>query len=583
MKKVLRILLVLVLIISLVSCGTTANAPAENTTSNNAGTTEEATTETPASTEEVEPEVNHVVNLGITAFPTNTNPFTQTMQADHDALRMYEKLVVQDATTLEYKGELAESWTVSENGLEWTFKLREGVKWQDGETFTADDVVFTYGIILDNYDNEAATFSRKSDLKSVASIEKLGEYEVKIITKTPTANFLIEPLSVIYVVPEHIWGPMSVQELLDFTNETPVGTSPWKLVGEFNAQNTDLEYERYEEYWGKKPIVSGLLYILFENSDTMFQAFKAGTVDMFSPSGTQAEALATEPDVVVVKNLQPKLTELGINSSLDPASKGNKILLNTKVRRAIDYSLDKQTLVDIVLKGVGYAGSTLVPKSAGKWHLDIEHDYNPEKAISLLEGEGFTEFETVDIGGRDVEVRKNAAGEKLVFRLALLTDGYAWHYRDSVPFMVKWLEAVGIGLEIEPMDGSTLGATMDPSSDTFCDFDMYIWGWTPGYDPGFILTVLHSDQIGGRQEVMYTNPVYDELVDLQITQVIPEERLKTVHEAQQIIFDEAPYIPLYYQGYYNAYRSDKYEGFVQFAGDGSIFNSETYINLRPIK
>lgn len=580
MKKLLSLLLVLVLILGLVSCGnsnTSTNDPVnESSNSSNASSNNDS------DVSQNEPDQVYVINLGITSFPTNTNPFTQTMQADHNALRMYETLVTQEATTLEHVGRLAESWTVSEDGLTWVMKLREGVTWQDGETFNADDVAFTYSAIVDNMEDETATFARKADVKSIASVEKTGDYEVTFTTKTPVANFLDTPLSTIKILPEHIWGVMSVQEMLDFTNDMPVGTGAWQLVAEFNPQDTDLEYERYEGYWGQKPYVNGLLYILFENSDTMFQAFKAGTIDMFSPSGTQATALENEADVVVLKNMQPKLTELGINSWDDPSSKGNPLLLNTKIRRAIDFALDKQTLVDSVLKGVGYAGSTLVPKSAGKWHLDIPHQYAPDKAIELLEAEGFTSFETVDISGREVKVRVNDKGEQLVFRLALLTNGYAWHYRDSAPFIVKWLEDVGIGIIIEPMDSATLGATMKLDSETFCDFDLYIWGWTPGYDPGFILTVLHTDQIGARQEVMYSNPEYDALVDLQITQVKEEDRIKTVHAAQQIIYDEAPYIPLYYQGYYDAYRSDKYEGFVQFAGDGTIFNDETYINLRPV-
>lgn len=576
MKKLLTLLLVFALIISMVSCGNNNATDANNTS------VEANNTESTDNTETSEPKEQYVLNLGITAFPTNTNPFTQTMQADHNAMRMYQHLVTQNSD-LEYVGELAESWSVSEDGLVWSIKLRQDATWQDGEAFTADDVMFTYGIILDNLDDETATFSRKSDVKVIESMKKVSDYEVEIVTKVPAASFLIQPLGALYILPEHIWGSMSVQEVLDFTNPNPVGTGPWQLVSEFNPQNTEMEYEKYDGYWGENPTLDGLLYILFENSDTMFQAFKAGSIDMFSPSGTQATALEDEADVEVVKNLQPKLTELGINSYTGADSGGNPILLNTNVRRAIDFALDKQTLVDNVLKGVGYAGSTLVPTSAGKWHLDIPHDYNPERAIALLEGEGFTKFETIEISGRDVEVRVNDEGEQLVFRLALLTEGYAWHYRDSAPFMVKWLEAVGIGLILEPMDGSTLGTMMTPGSDTFCDFDMYIWGWTPGYDPEFILTVLHTDQIGGRQEVMYSNPEYDALVDLQVTQVVEEERLKTVHAAQQIIYDEAPYIPLYYQGYYDAYRTDKYEGFVQFAGDGSIFNNETFINLKPIK
>ncbi|MCH4887469.1 ABC transporter substrate-binding protein [Acidaminobacter sp. JC074] len=578
MKKFMSLLLVLVLVFSFVGCNSTATEPA-NTGSSNTGTE----TSTSTSTETNEPEEVYVVNLGITGYPTNTNPFTQTQQVDHNALRMYETLLTQDAHSLEYVGKLAESWTVSDDGTVWVIKLREGVTWTDGETFDADDVVFTYGAILDNMEDENATFARKADVKMIDKIEKTGDYEVTITTKSSVANFVDTPLSSLRILPEHIWGQMSVQEMLDFTNPTPVGTGPWKLIGEFNPQNTDLEYERNDNYWGQVPHVNGLLYILFENSDTMFQAFRAGTLDMFSPSGTQATALETEANVVVLKNMQPKLTELGINSWDDPASKGNPLLLNPNIRRAVDFALDKQVLVDNVLKGVGYAGSTLVPKSAGKWHLDIPHDYNPEKAIELLEAEGFTKFETVDISGREVQVRVNDKGEKLLFRFALLTNGYAWHYRDSMPFIVKWLEDVGVGLTIEPMDSATLGATMKLDSETFSDFDMYIWGWTPGYDPGFILTVLHTDQIGGRQEVMYSNPEYDALVDLQITQVKDEERMKTVYEAQQIIYNDAPYIPLYYQGYYDAYRDDKYEGFVQFAGDGTIFNDATYLNLKPIQ
>lgn len=578
MKKLISLLLVLALVFSFVGCNNaTSNAD------NNNGNNDNANISTGDDGDVAnEPKEKYVINLGITGYPTNTNPFTQTMQADHNALRMYETLLTQDAQSLEYIGKLAEDWTVSEDGKVWEFKLREGVQWQDGESFDADDVVFSFGVILDNIDDENATFARKADVKMIEKIEKTGDYEVTFTTKTPVANFYDTPLSTIKILPEHIWGKMTVAEILDFTNPTPIGTGAWKLYGEFNPQNTDLEYERFDDYWGEKPYIDGLLYILFENSDTMFQAFKAGTLDMFSPSGTQATALENEPDVVVIKNMQPKLTELGLNSYDDPSSKGNPILLNPNVRRAIDYALDKQMLVDNVLKGVGYVGTTLVPKSAGKWHLDIPHDYNPDLAMSMLEEEGFTDFKTVDISGRKVKVRVNDKGEELVFRLALLTEGYAWHYRDSMPFIVKWLEEVGIGLIVEPMDGATLGSTMKLDSDSFSDFDMYIWGWTPGYDPGFILTVLHTDQIGGRQEVMYSNPEYDRLVDLQITQVDMDERMETVHAAQQIIYDDAPYIPLYYQGGYEAYRDDKFEGFVQFAGDGTIFNDETYINLRPI-
>lgn len=212
MKKLLSILLVVTLVIGLAACG----SPADNTTGG------ESTSE---------PDVKHILNLGITSFPTNVNPFSQRMQQDHDGLRMYETLVNHDAETLEFEGLLADSWNVSEDGLVWTIKLREDVTWQDGEKFDAEDVVFTYKTIVDSKANDAAAFTRKAEVKYIEKVEQTGDYEVKLTTSIPVANFLIETLGVIYIVPEHIWGPMETQALLDYQNEVPIGTSPWKIVG----------------------------------------------------------------------------------------------------------------------------------------------------------------------------------------------------------------------------------------------------------------------------------------------------------------------------------------------------------------
>ncbi len=210
----------------------------------------------------------------------------------------------------------------------------------------------------------------------------------------------------------------------------------------------------------------------------------------------------------------PKLTQMGFNCWTDPEdrtkphpkSKGNPLLLNPNIRRAFDYAMDKEKLVQIVLGNVGVVGTSLVPTASGKWHLDVPHEYNPEKAIELLEKEGFTKFEEVEVNNRKVKVRANEQGEKLVFRMALLTSGYAGHYRDSMPFITKWLETVGIGLQIETMDGDALGERSTLDSQNVGDFDVYIWGWTPDYEPAYMLSVLTTEQIGGRSDCLYSNP-----------------------------------------------------------------------------
>ena len=129
------------------------------------------------------------------------------------------------------------------------------------------------------------------------------------------------------------------------------------------------------------------------------------------------------------------------------------------------------------------------------------------------------------------------------------------------------------------MDGSTLGEKQSLEGDNACDFDLFIWGWTPGYEPSFILSVLTTDQIGGRSDCMYSNAAYDDLYNLQMTQVNEEERLETVNEMQKMILEEAPYVALYYQGKYEAYRIDKFDGWVQRNGDGTVFNNASYLEV----
>ncbi len=529
------------------------------------------------------------LRVGITSFPTNANPWSQAMQADNTLQeRVYSWLSKLNDETLEYEGDLAESWEVSEDGLEWTIKLRKDVTWHDGEKFDADDVVFSYQTLVDAKDNEELAFRRKVDAKEIATVEKIDDYTVKFTTSVLKSYFIVYPLGSVRIVPEHIWGKMTPEEMLAYENTTPIGTGPFKMKKEFNPQDNTLELLRFDGYYGQAPHIDSIIFVLFENKDTVFQAFRNGDIDMFSPTKTQIGQLEKEENVEVLPVMLPKLTQMGFNCWTDPEnpgqphpkSKGNPLLLNPNIRRAFNYAMDKDLLVKIALNGIGVTGSTLVPTASGKWHLDVPHEYNPEKAVELLEKEGFTDFETVTVNNRKVEVRVNDKGENLVFRMVLLTSGYAWHYRDSMPFITKWLEKVGIALQIETMDGNALGERSTPDHKNAGDYDVYIWGWTPGYEPSYILSVITTEQIGGRSDSLYSNPEYDELYELQVQQINVEERLQTINKMQEIVLQEAPYIPLYYQGVPEAYRTDKFEGFVLRHGDGTVFHNTTYLNLQ---
>ncbi len=173
-------------------------------------------------------EQDNKLRVGITAYPTNANPWTQAMQADNTLQeRVYSWLLALNDVTLEFEGDLAESWEASEDGLEWTIKLRQNVLWHDGEKFDADDVVFTYQTLLTAKGNDALTFRRKNDAKEIVKVEKIDDYTVKFTTDVQKANFTTFPLTSVRIVPEHIWSKMTPEEMLAAQNTMPIGTGPF--------------------------------------------------------------------------------------------------------------------------------------------------------------------------------------------------------------------------------------------------------------------------------------------------------------------------------------------------------------------
>jgi len=549
MKKKLSLLLVLMLLIAmpLTACGG-------------------GDVETPEEGEEPAEETS-TMRIGIVTEPDTTSPFIATLLA-YDIIdnHTYDDLIEYD-DDLNPVGGLAEDWSVDDEGLVWTFNLKEGIKWFDGEDFTADDVVWTYNALVEG------EYPQSVQLEGITNTEKVDEYTVKVYTEEPKADMEAIRAS---IMPEHIYGEKSLEELNTFAEETPIGTGPFKLV-EWE-QGQFLKFEANEDYFMGAPHVDELVYVIFANTDTLMSALTTGEIDaVTSVANNQIDMLKDNADIEVVQALGKNFTELGFNCWDSPDSKGNPLMLDYNIRLAADYAINKEQIVEIALNGLGTPGTSLLPPSIGDWHWDPgdeEHGYNPEKAKEILEEAGYTDTD-------DDGIREDADGNKLDFRFAVISS-YGEAYVKAAGIIQKNLQEVGINTTITTMDG---GAQADLIYEQDFDTDMYIWGWGAELDPSLKLSVLLTEQIGKRSDCFWSNEEYDALYYEQLNQVDREERVETVHEMQKIVYERTPYSILYNSDSVEAYRTDKFEGWTKVpSGIGTTVqqvNKSNFLNVRP--
>jgi peptide/nickel transport system substrate-binding protein len=509
-----------------------------------------------------------VLRVGWSSEPDTMNPMTSySTEAAEVQQLIYDKLLEYD-TSIKQEPGLAESSTYSPSGKSITYKLRSGVKWQDGQPFTSEDVKFTFELINKENLSQYAQW-----LTDMTSIDTPDDQTVVVNFSRPQA---FDPGLAIPILPEHIWKGMSADKIQKFPNDTPVGTGPYRLDSWKRGESVTLV--RNDDWWGKQPAAKRIVFVLYGNEDIMVQGLQTGEVDVVTEiPPTIWDGLSNSDSVKKVSLPGYSFHHIGFNVSTDPSSKGNPLLLDPVIRQSLSYAVDRNQLVQIALAGHGQPGSVLLPPGLGDWHLDIpaaqQMNDNPKKANQMLDQAGY-----VDRNHDGVRESKN--GDPLEFRLIAIESTTvdvraAELFRDAA-------KQVGIKLDLQTMDENTLGSTVYNTKDP--DWDIFVWGWDSGVaDPDYLLGVPLCSQIGGNNDVFYCNKKYDKLYDQQATTVNPATRGPIVNRAQQLFYDSAAYIVMWYQDKLQAYRTDAWQGWVDSPG-GIVFNftRDNYLDVTPV-
>jgi peptide/nickel transport system substrate-binding protein len=465
---------------------------------------------------------------------------------------------------------LAESWTTSEDGKTWTYKIRQGIKWSDGQPLTAKDVAYTFNRVRDGTTEQTNYGTYVEHLDSVTAPD---DATVVITTDVPTPIMTTLDLP---ILPEHVWKDVSEKEVGTFDNEkNVVGSGPFIFEERKTGQYVKLRANK--SYWGGAPKLDELVFRVFNNKDAMVQALRKGEIDFADDvDGNLFEALKNAEGVTAVAADYPGFNELAFNTgaALDtgqPIGDGHPALKDKRVRQAIARAVDKKLLVERVLRGYGSEATSFIPS------LYPKLQYVPGEGEALTFDLAAANQQLEQAGYRDTDgdgVREMPdGGRPLQFRL--LARQESPNSQQSVQFIQGWLKQIGIDAKTQVVEENRLTDLIGQG-----EFDMFEWGWVVDPDPAYQLSVFTCGQRSyksaggeispGLSDSFYCNREYDKLYEQQSKTIDPNRRAELIKQMQAMVYQDAPYVVTFFYDDLQAYRSDRFTGFVPQPDPGGV-------------
>lgn len=442
------------------------------------------------------------------------DPHGQTTTTIHGMVRhVYETLLWYDK-----EGNLipwlAERWEVSDDGLVYTFYLRKGVYFTDGTEFDA----YAVKANIDRWINPNVKVPTRSQLGPVKGAEVVDKYTVKIILEKPYGPFLQAVANYLLIASPKVLEKYGNQSITDINDA--IGTGPFKFAEWKSGQ--EIVMVANENWWMGRPKVNKLVWKIIPEAGTREAALLAGDVDVaLYPPPSDLPKLKEDPNVAVYTPLTNRILFV----ALHPVGP----LADPKVRQAINYAVDKQAIVENVLFGLGIPADAPIPPHFFGYAKQTPYEYNPDKAKQLLAEAGYPDGFTM---------------------VLLHPTGRYLQDKQVAEAIQAYLQQVGIQVELKTGDWPTfVKSVLKPLNET--DFDAVLVGWGPLInDAHFTLYAqFHSSQAvpKGLGLAYYSNPEVDRLLEQALSETDPQKRAELYAQAQQIIWQDAPWLFLYTQ------------------------------------
>lgn len=426
-------------------------------------------------------------------------------------------------------GDLAESWEVSEDGLTWTFNLRQGVLFHDGEELTADDVVYSFETVQ-NPDNEIAPF-RPRFLQNGEPIlfEAVDDYTVVARLTEPNASFFTD-IS-LPIVPRHV---LEAQDLREGPfNRMPVGTGPFR-VAEWNTGESII-LEAHDDYFRGRPCIDRLIFRIIPDEQAQVNALLTGEID-FIPNlpGAAVQLFEDNADFTFTVAEFDSLFQVMFNNA-------DEQFQDVNIRRALMIAIDRQALIDTVLQGFGEVHNSHFDAVVPFYEQDKlgGYDYDPDRALDLLAEAGISDSDGDGILDQD--------GEPWVVELLTFTEGFR-DYAEYAQVVQAYWEDIGIQVELVQRDLGTLVDQLYTERTFDKPFSVHTSGWASiGPEPNsYANFYITTDELGPNLP-NYDNDDVDALFEEARTLTDFDARMAIYEEIEAILWDDLPTIPLYRQ------------------------------------
>ncbi|WP_299533148.1 ABC transporter substrate-binding protein [uncultured Streptomyces sp.] len=500
------------------------------------------------------------------------SPFLAQRLLSTSVLRlMYDYLTNYDAKDSHAVPGLATSWEPSADKLTWTYTIRSGAKWSDGQPVTAEDAAWTFQKMMTD---EGAAQANGSFVANFDKVEASGD-KLVITLKKPQATMAALDVP---IVPRHVWE--KVTDFSEFNNDTSfpiVGNGPFVL--------TDYKVDSYvklkanKDFWRGAPKFDELVFRYYKDQDAAVAALRKGEVSFVagSPSLTpaQADSLKDAPDIKVNEGPGRRFYALATNPGArtkdgEKFGDGNPALLDQKVRQALFLAVDREAIIEKVFQGHAEPGEGYIPPRYGDYFWQpsagqaLAHD--PARAAALLDEAGY---------------RKNADGKRTgkdgkPLDLRILCHATDPNDKAIGKYLQEWWGELGIGLKVDCLDNVS-----DPWYAG--EYDLAFDGWSVNPDPDFVLSIHTCAALPAKAKEsaatdnFICDKQYDELYAKQLAEYDPAARAALVKQMQSRLYDTGYMNVMAYPNAVEAYRTDQIASITTMPSDGgNIYGQDGY-------
>lgn len=436
---------------------------------------------------------------------------------------------------------LADYWEIGADGVTYTFHLNQNAKWHDGTDVTSDDVQFSFDALANPEVGSAYT---QSFLDTVASWRVIDEHTFEVVAREPRYTFLYDLVT--WIIPKHIWEPVPVSDWR--TDGGATGQDPTRVVGsgafKFQewAQGSSISFVRNDDYYDRLPYLESIVTRIWPDQTAVVNALLNGEIDSASvPPPDAGSVEATEGLEITV---YPTRGFTFYATNLDPEK--SELFLDPRVRQALMFGLDRQSIVDNIRLGYGEVAQGTQPVISYAYapdRIETQYTYDPERARELLAEAGWADSDGDGIVEKE--------GRPLAFE-AIYPSGIPEHEQTLAYMQDAWRE---IGVDMTPRATEFASLVDIITGERNFDMAYLLFNW----DATFIQDAMFGcDQVppGGFNFVSYCNEGLDELFAQSKRTFDEAARREMLIEASNIVNEELPVAVLHFGEAIAGYREE---------------------------